>query len=206
MPVAAYALVSLAQAREHVGVPAADTSRDAILERLVNEASRLVLRTTNREYAPKVPAAAADPDVARVVGCRVGSSIIELDPYEARSVSSVTIGGVLLDASAYTLAPIAARDGVYDRLLLHSRITGSSTGGHRVPVTVVGRWGWPEVPPDAQGWVLEMVEDRFGEDVASYADATGDIPDSGGSGGPTTIPFRIREAMEFARRTRVGSV
>lgn len=207
MALADYALVTIVQARDRVGIVAADV-RGGELERLVNEASRMVLTFTGREYAPtQPPVGSVAADTVRTVAYRQGASYIDLYPFEARSVSAVTIGdGGLLDSASYTLEPIANRDGVYDRIVLHGW-HGSLPRGRRVPVSVAGRWGWPAVPADVQGWVLEIIEDRWRNDSAFFADASGEVSlDSGESSStPRTLPYRIREEMEAVRRTRIGA-
>jgi hypothetical protein len=203
MPLAAYALVTLQEAKDRLGVT--DEDRDDRLVEFINEVSRLVMQTTGREYAP--PAASS----ARIARIKNGSSVVDLYPYEARSVTSVTIAAgtddeYVVPTTDWQLAPVVAPDGVYDRIQLAQGVTVSSQF-HEVPVTVVGTWGWPAVPNDVKGWVLEMVEDRWKQDVAFYADADGLIREgSSGSSDPITIPFRIRDEMEHAKRVRLGSV
>lgn len=203
MPLAAYALVTLEAAKSRLSV--VDDDRDEALEGLINEVSRAILQATGREYAPPVTA-------TRTVGIKNGSSTIDLYPYEARSVSSVTIAAgtddeYVVAAGDWQLAPITNPDGIYDRIVLASGISVSSQFG-AVPVEVTGAWGWSAVPADVQGWVLEIVEDRWKQDFAFYADANGDFNSNPiePASGPVTIPFRIRDEIEAAKRIRVGSV
>jgi hypothetical protein len=202
MPLAAYALVTLQEAKDRLGVT--DDDRDARIVEFINEVSRTVLQVTGREYAPAASG-------SRICKIKNGSSVVDLYPYEARSVTSVTIAAgtsneYVVPTTDWQLAPVVAADGVYDRIQLASGVTVSSQF-FEVPVTVVGTWGWASVPADVKGWVLEMVEDRFKQDVAFYADADGFIREgSTGPANPITIPFRIRDEMEAAKRVRLGSV
>lgn len=203
MPLASYALVTLQEAVDRLGIT--DEDRDALIESFINEVSRLVLRETGREYAPVTGSS------TRTCRIKNGSSVVDLYPYEARSVTSVTISPdtdaeYVVPAGDWQLAPVVAPDGVYDRIQLAYGITVSSQFGE-VPVAVAGTWGWAEVPADVKGWVLEMVEDRWKQDVAFYADADGLIREGSVAGAnPITIPFRIRDEMESVKRVRIGSV
>jgi hypothetical protein len=202
MPLAAYALVTLQEAKDRLGVT--DDERDDRLVEFINEVSRLVLRETGREYAPTASG-------ARTCSLKNGSSVVDLYPYEARTVTSVTISPdtddeYVVPTTDWQLAPVVSPDGVHDRVQLAFGVTVSSQFGE-VPVEVVGTWGWPSVPADVKGWVLEMVEDRWKQDVAYYADADGYVLDgASGPSSPITIPFRIRDEMESAKRVRLGSV
>lgn len=204
MALPAYALVTLDQAKARLGVT--DDDRDSTLESLIGEVSRTVMQATGREYAPATAA-------TRTVSVQDGSSVIDLYPYEARSVTAITLNAGATDeyavpAGDWQLAPVTSPDGVYDRIVLASGLSVASKFGE-VPVSVVGTWGWASVPADVQGWVLELVEDRWKQDVAFYADADGFIADSpagGGNNSPVTIPFRIRDQMESVKRVRIGSV
>jgi hypothetical protein len=118
-------------------------------------------------------------------------------------------GEYTVAAGDWQLQPITNPDGVYDRIHLANGITSSSKFGRTI-VRVTGDWGWSAVPADVRGWTLEMVEDRWKQDFAFYADADGFVEQrvdtTGGSGGPVTIPFRIRDEMEAVKRVRIGSV
>lgn len=203
MPLAAYALVTLADARTRLGLDAAD-DRLVQLEQLVNEVSRAIMETTGREYAP--PTAAG---VARIVGARRGSHLVDLYPYEARAVTAVTLAAGTTYAQTLTvgtdwqLGPITAPNGVYQWLELISPVPAAGSFS-MVPITVTGTWGWSSVPEDVRGWALEMIEDRWESDFAAYADANANLNVS--SSGPVTIPFRIVADMNDARRVRLGSV
>jgi hypothetical protein len=203
-------LATLDEVKAYLDIPEDDTTRDDVLQGLVDSVSREIVRFTGREIAPMVPASDDDDDVTRIVSYRAGDSFIDLYPYEARSVSAVTVdfGGSYpweLVTVDYMLEPITSPNGVYDRIMLRNATRRRVDNGFdRMPVAVTGRWGWPEVPAEVKGWVYELVEDRFREDVAAYADIDGNV--SAGPGGPKTIPFRIRDAMAAIKRPYIGAV
>jgi hypothetical protein len=201
MALPAYALVTLDEVKTHLGV--SDAERDEILEGLVAEVSRSVLDMTGREFAP-----ATASGVTRIVGARRGSSLVDLFPYEARAVTAVTVAlgetyEQVLSVGDWQLAPLTSPDGVYQYLELSAPLP---VGGkfRTVPVSITGTWGWASVPTDVKGWTLEMVEDRWKADHATYSDAMGNVMP--GSSGPVTIPYRIVAEMEAVRRARIGSV
>lgn len=196
MPLESYALDTLENVKAYLGVDDAD--RDDKITDLINEVSRKILRETQCEFKPLLAGA------TRTVEYACGSNAIELTPYQAQTVTAITINPgtdeSVLAAGDWQLRPITNPDGVYSAIVLKSYYAGGYF--HKVPVTVTGTWGWPEVPADVLGWHKEMVEDRFLANVAYYADADGQIAPPA----PVTVPFRIREEMQDYRPTYVGTV
>lgn len=192
------ALNSLANVKQALSITG--NARDDALTQLIEEVSSYIIETTGCEFAPKTEA----PE-ARTVEYRSGERIIDLWPFQARSVTEVVVehslpGARTLAAGAFTLAPIANRYGVYDFIELDTTCR-AMPGGRRVPVRVTGLWGWPTVPPNVLSWLHRIVDQRFRDESAFFADADGTMVER-----PDTIPFAIREEMERMRRVRIGSV
>jgi hypothetical protein len=137
---------------------------------------------------------------------RVGSRLINLHPYEARTVTAITIdpGGdneLALVSTDWMLDPITNPDGVWGQILLRAGVVVTSSSFDTIPVAVTGTWGWAAVPAEAIGWLHQLVEDRFNEDVAFYADADGSMQ----SAQPVTVPYQLRQQMDPWRRVYIGS-
>ena len=202
MALESYALSTLDEVKDYLDVT--NDVYDVRLEQLINEYSRYIVTYTGNEYAPVTSSS------TRVVEYRVGSVYIDLFPYNARSVTAVTIDPdagtpLVLETGEWQLRPITSPDGVYDRVALKTGVTYASSSFDRVPVEITGTWGWSEVPEDVKGWLREIIEDRFREDIGAFADASGNVLDTqNGVTAPVSIPFRIQRELERARRHYIG--
>lgn len=196
------ALVTLQDARERIGFAADDTDRDTKLEQVIDEVSRMVQRTLGRQIRPLT---ASDPEPADTITVAYvrGAKMIDLLPYQAWDVDSVTIAGTAVDADDFQLAPIDPALGVHDRIRLAAGVWPTSSF-REVEAVIVGRFGWPTIPEDVTGWVLDLVQQRWRANHAAYADAEGIVEPMDSA--PLTIPYRIRDEMERIRAVRLGSV
>ncbi len=207
MPVAAYALDTLANVKSYLGV--GHTDHDTALEGRIAQYSEEILRETGREFAPKTPSSDSDPPVTRLVEYRPGSGFIRLAPYEARLVTAITLNvgaddQKVLVAGDWMLEPITNPDGVWDTIVLkHNATYGGSGYGvwDRVPAAVTGRWGWPVVPEAIKGFLHRLIEDDYRQNIAAYADADGTVETTS----PVTVGYAVRQEMAPWMRVRIGA-
>lgn len=148
-----YVLTTLAAFREHAQISdATDTAQDAIIETLISSVSHAIIVYTNREFV-----SAGSSPVVRSFRYD-GGGVLDLAPYDARSVSLVRVdtdtdSPVVLDASQYRLAPLPAADGVYTHLHLRGvSVPVTTTEDYPVyrVVEVTGLWGFAAIPPNVR--------------------------------------------------------
>lgn len=182
-------LCTLADVREFLQEPASSTDQDAIIGKLITRASRVILRWTGREFTPQTNAAAR-----RVL--YHGGGMLDLAPYEARTITSVVLDSdqpspiSLTAGTDYMLRPVPARDGVYSWLELPTY----RADGLAREVTVTGDWGWPSVPEDVQDACIKTVGLWLKRDVSAFS-RTFNI-DEGRTERPDAIPAAV--AAELA--------
>lgn len=147
MPLATYALTSVADVKDQAGISPSDTSRDAEIEALINAASLSVIRYTGREFA------SVNPATTRMFPVNTDGTV-SLYPYDLQAVSSVSSisGGVttLLNTSEYVTLPYdTGAGGGYTMLQLSTVSSGY--------VSVTGSWGWTNIPSDIAQLVISTV-------------------------------------------------
>jgi hypothetical protein len=199
-----YALDTLANVKDRLGVT--DSDRDTDLESLINRVSREFARESGREFAP------ASASSNRTVAYRCGADHIILAPYDARTVTAVTIDPSgsypkVLASGEWQLQPITNPDSVYQMLQLKKGITVASGSFDSVPATVTGTWGWTAVPKDVQGWFHEVVEALWKRDHAFFADADAQFEDAGiDNTRGFVLPFHVQVGLEGYQMPRSGVV
>lgn len=148
-----YALTTLASFRQHAQISdPTDTEQDALIETLISSVSHAIIVYTNREFV-----SAGSSEIARSFRYD-GRGVLDLAPYDARSVSQVCIDTdtdtpTTLTASQYRLAPLPNVDGVYTHLHLRGvRVPISTTENYPVyrVVEVTGLWGFATIPPNVK--------------------------------------------------------
>lgn len=146
---AATDLTDLAAVRRFLQKPAGDVNQDAVISEMITHASGLILRSTERELAPKT-----DTPTARVFEYP-GGEMLDLAPYDARTVTQVrhsfdNATWTTLGAEDWRLYPYPATDGVYTALRINP-VSWSTTSVHwrERLIEVTGTWGWPAVPTEA---------------------------------------------------------
>jgi hypothetical protein len=163
-------LVSVADVRNFIQKPDADQQQDAIIGRLIEQASEAIMTWTEREFAP-----AGQPGVSRQF-YYCGNGVLNLTPYDVQTVTAVKIdtvggaGGTTLAGTDYRLYPTPAKDGVYNWLRLSPAIVGNpSTTFAQREVTVTGTWGFPAVPDDVKHWTAVTVATWLRKDVQAFS-------------------------------------
>lgn len=156
-------LTTLDAVREFLQIRDEDIEQDTVISALITRASLAIMRHTGREFAPKTN------DAERVFAY-TGRGMLDLAPYEARAVTTVTIDSDLPSPRAltlgtnYRLRPLPAREGVYSWL----EIVGYN--GRRVrQVTIRGDWGWPAIPADVEQACITTVGIWLRRDVSAFS-------------------------------------
>jgi len=94
MSVSSYALTTLGSVKTYLGI--SDSSRDTLLESLINSASALVEKYTGRYFVVRAA-------IAELHDGEAGCENIKLKYYPVTAVASVKVDGVTADASLYSV-------------------------------------------------------------------------------------------------------
>ena len=208
MPAAAWDLCTLANVREAPELPASDTTRDNLIQSLISDLSRAIMREYDREFAP------ATASATRRFQVPAGSLYLDLAPYDLRTVSSLTInpeaspGSVLTATTDYQLMPVTSPQGPYQGIRFSNRLTSlhvSQTAqdyGYTL-VDIAGAWGFSAVPDDVKRACVIAVQSGLRRDLTELAIAGIDEPQSISPEGPAThaIPAASRRLLAPYRRT-----
>jgi hypothetical protein len=208
MAAAAWDLCTLADVRQALELPTADTTRDALIESLISDLSRAIIREYDREFAPAASA-------TRRFTVPAGSLYLDLAPYDLRSVTSLSVnpeasgGGTALTATTdYQLMPVVIQQGTYEGVRFSSRVTSLHTSqtaqdyGYTL-VSINGAWGFATVPEDVKRACVIAVQSALRRDLTELAIAGIDEPQSIAPEGPAThaIPAASRRLLAPFRRT-----
>jgi hypothetical protein len=208
MAAAAWDLCTLANVREALELPTADTTRDNLIQTLISDLSRAIMRECDREFAP------ATSSATRRFQVPAGSLYLDLNPYDLRTVSSLTInpeasGGTALTATTdFQLMPVTSPQGPYQGVRFSNRLTSlhvSQTAqdyGYTL-VDIAGAWGFASVPEDVKRACVVAVQSALRRDLTELAIAGIEEPQSIAPEGPAThaIPAASRRLLAPYRRT-----
>lgn len=204
-------LVTLAEVRTALELPASDTSRDALISSLITVYSKAVCDEVDREFAP-VTGSVGTPATRRF-RLSFGEYRMDLAPYDAQSISSVVLhpeaeSSITLAATRQWLAhPISKPDGVYTSIALSSLMTGVFTSQTAINfgfvlVDVSGVWGFPSVPAPVKQATIIAVTSAMRRDVTQFDLAIDEgsalRPDSVGTFG---LPPASRRLLSPYRRS-----
>lgn len=152
-------LCSLAEVRAELELPQSDTTRDSLIEAQIVSLSRAISVYCSREFATL-----ASGSTTRRFELPNGSTFVDLDPYDLRSASPVTVklnpeetgGGTTLTVTRdYQLTPTQPRDTFMGIRInpevsgLHNSDTCRNFGYTLVDVTST-QWGFSAVPADVK--------------------------------------------------------
>lgn len=206
MPAAAWDLCTLANVREALELPTADTTRDALIQTLISDLSRAIIREYDREFSPAATATRRFPVPA-------GSLMLDLAPYDLRTVTTLTInpevtGTVLTSPSDYMLMPVTTQQGTYQAIRFAARLTSLHTSqtaqdyGYTL-VDIAGAWGFASVPEDVKRACVIAVQSALRRDLTELAIAGIEEPQMIAPEGPAThsIPAASRRLLAPFRRT-----
>jgi hypothetical protein len=207
MAAAAWDLCTLANVREALELPASDTTRDNLIQSLISDLSRAIIREYDREFAPAATA-------TRRFQVPAGSLLLDLAPYDLRTVSTLTInpeasGGTALTATTdFQLMPVVTQQGTYESIRFSARLTSLHTSqtaqdyGYTL-VDVNGAFGFATVPEDVKRACVIAVQSALRRALTELAIAGIDEPQAIAPEGPAThsIPAASRRLLAPFRRT-----
>lgn len=207
-------LTTVAAVRDYLQKPGADTAQDAIIQTLITEASRMILRYTERELAPATASATRrfilNPQ-RRVRVNGLDSYLVDLNPYDLRTASSVQLNPeaasptTLTASSDYLLHPHATRHGVYTHLLVSRSVALGSTLQSRFGfsyVDIAGAWGFASVPEDVARACKVCVGIWMRREVQAFS-ATFNL-DEGRVERPEALPTAVQRALFDFKRPGVA--
>lgn len=162
-------LCTLANVREFLELPGADTGRDALISTTITAVSVAIRGYTQRELYPVGTA-------TRVVRLPIASYVASLTPYDLRSVTSVALHvdetSVTVAAADYQVLPVSSPDGIYTQLQfsdnnpsLWNSDSARYFGYSRV--TIVGSWGPATIPVDVTQAAVIAVASNLRRDIAA---------------------------------------
>lgn len=154
------------------------TGSDGLIDAAIGAASETIITQLEREFAPAVGSA------TRRFPIPVDEHVIDLTPYDLRSVASLSLhpeSGTpeLLTASAYLLEPVVAKFGVYTKIRIASDVSLSSATARRFGYAladVAGAWGFATVPAEVKRAAIDTVCSWVDRAVAVYGDPNDENP------------------------------
>jgi hypothetical protein len=143
-------LCSLADVRESLELPAAETSRDELILSLIPVASQMICNWAEREFAPVTVGATRRIQIDPRRG-----TVVPLAPYDLQTATLVSLNPetssptTLTANTHYALSPAQTDEGVYTSLRLSSFLSIVSSTliqfGYAL-LDITGTWGFPSVP------------------------------------------------------------
>lgn len=161
-------LCSLERVRDELQAQDTDVTDDKVIPALITAYSRELLKI--REFKP---ALTSD---TRVVAVDQGAAVVNVEPWDLRSVSAVVIDDaypqsrqVLVDGD-WRLDGLDPQWQVYSGLRLAS---GAPYGAYwgTVEVSITGAWGFPSVPEDVETACVMAVTMHLRSEVHSFGSA-----------------------------------
>lgn len=174
-------LVSLAEVREHLQMPTAETEQDAVIQSLITRVSKAITRQYRREFVPPNPNPPAAPRRLKVpyelLSDRLGRARFyrcELGPYDLQSATSVRLHPetasptTLVAGTDFVFEPVVKDpEGVFTWVRLSAWVPIFSTTAQRFGfayLDIDGTWGFPAVPDDVkEACILAVVMHIRGE-------------------------------------------
>ena len=180
-------LITLADVRTELELPAADTSRDALIGVIITAISRAIHTYCQREFVTEAPSATA----TRKFRIPVGQRVLDLNPYEVHNTSSlgVTInvedadGGTELEQGVdFVAMPYGTTNtgGTYTSIQISTDVAELHAGQDArrfgfTPVTVHSQhWGFETVPEDVKRAAIVAVAANMDRRLDAFA-ATQDL-------------------------------
>lgn len=210
---AAQDLCTLAEVRLQMEMRTAYTDRDTLITELITQASDVIMREFEREFAPAVASATRTFPVYPRERDRNGNVIVDLSPHDLRTTTTVQVhpeasSPTTLTANTdYKLLPVVSDDAIYTRLLISSTVALHSdhlTDFGFAALSIAGAWGWATVPNEVNQACVETVKawlDRLapsGYDTDGGREFTPDMLRS------FSIPTWARMKLQkFARHSQV---
>jgi hypothetical protein len=159
MAAATIDLVTVAEVRAELELPASDTTRDALAQAIITAISRAIHTYTQREFRTTTSGS-----TTRRFMVPYTSRVIDLNPYDLNSASGLVVvlnpdeasGGTTLTASTqYRLNPVNLTD-TYTSITVSGDVSSLHTGqdarryGYSIAAVTSAAWGFSSVPTDVK--------------------------------------------------------
>jgi hypothetical protein len=165
-------LCSLADVRQSMELPAAETTRDELILSLIPVASDMIKDHCEREFAPVSTA------TKRRFKIDPRSPLIDLSPYDLQTVTGAgvqlhpetTSPTTLAVDTDYVLSPVTSNEGVYTSLRLSGFLSIVSLTLIRFNyalLDITGTWGFPSVPTKVAEACSDAVSAWCRRDISS---------------------------------------
>lgn len=160
-------LCTLAEVRLQLEYRTANTDRDALITELITQASDVIMREYEREFAPAVASATRTIPVYPGSRDRYGNPIVDLAPYDLRTVTTAQMHPesssptTLTSGTDYKLLPAVPRDSVYTGVMVASDVSLRSdhlTDFGYAQISIAGAWGFATVPNEVNQACVETVK------------------------------------------------
>lgn len=177
-------LCTLADVRLALELADAATERDDLIAALVTDASRVIARACQRQFAPQTALTKRfmweRPALARSTWQIIpwnAESVVDLAPYDLRTVTSITFhpgtaSEFTLATGDYLLEPVTPQDGVYTRIRLRRGLNiGVALSAYDFGVVLIdinGDWGFAAVPDVIKRATIITVMSWLRRDVAEF--------------------------------------
>lgn len=189
-------LISLADAKEALGVKADSTGRDDVISAAITAASDLITREYEREFT-------ATADATRRFAVR--DDWVDLAPYDLRTITTVTLdpddtATALTEGTDYQTHPFPQRDGVATAIELLTTTRPVVTG--RLIIEIEGSWGFASVPEPVARACVETVRAITRADPGGWSAVAGTDgrPMDPSPQGTYAIPAAARRWLDPYRR------
>lgn len=193
---AAEDLTTLAAVKEADRISA--SASDALLGSLITRASHAITRWTGRQFAPFDAVATARVfELADDPGNPSALWIGELGAVPTAAVLTDPLGrspGPVVVADHLLLLPRNRRFSwqPYERVRLRPSVLAWSAG---YTLSITGRWGFPQIPPDVAEACIETVGE-WNRESAAYSRNTPELQELGGVQAPRALPGKALHLLE----------
>lgn len=196
-------LATLEEVRRHRQLTdTTNTTQDDLINELITVASDMIMRYTQREFAPTT---ASEARTYRYDG----RGVVNLAPDDLRSVTQIRIdtdtdSPTTLTSTQYKLHPTRAKDGVYSMVHLiniqNARVTTEVHPVYR-EVEITGAWGWSSIPAPVKRACIMLVVEL----LSRTSDWKNNDMDTFQGTGGVAMPLHVRTMLTPYRRFTVGA-
>ena len=166
---AAQDLCSLSDVRAFLELPAGDTGRDTLISATITPISDAIARYCDREFV-------ATASATRTFTLPVGQRVLDLAPYELRTVTTLRLHPeeaspeTLTATQDYQLLPMPTRHGTYLKVRFSADLTTLHDGDSAKyfgysQVSIAGAWGMSAVPADVKQAAIIATASSLRRDV-----------------------------------------
>lgn len=166
---AAQDLCSLSDVRAFLELPTSDTGRDSLISSTITPISDAIARYCDREFI-------ATASATRTFTLPVGQRVLELAPYELRTVTTLRLHPeeaspeTLTATQDYQLLPMPTRFGTYLKVRFSANLTTLHDGDSAkyygyTQVQIAGAWGMASIPSDVKQAAIIATASALRRDV-----------------------------------------